>query len=254
MEVNCEFCNRHYAFDPVDAEQVFRGRGGHSRRAARDTNAFRRAAHYPDERARDRRQASSRQMAMGGAFLQDALDCGDAVDGGKVLVNGARVKPARALKLGDELSIRTPGASTRCRLQPCPHRRGPAAEAAKLFVETEESQRKREEAKLDPHRLRIPTRTSRGRPTKSARRTMHNVSGSMAKVSDADARKLGLLSGKCRPDRLWESLATKSRRQHGQRTRSGGAERRTHCDRRLRRRPEGSRADRTGGAESYAKR
>ena len=29
---------------------------------------------------------------------------------GKVLVNGARVKPARALKLGDELQIRTPGA------------------------------------------------------------------------------------------------------------------------------------------------
>ncbi len=23
MEVNCEFCNRRYAFDPVDAEQVF---------------------------------------------------------------------------------------------------------------------------------------------------------------------------------------------------------------------------------------
>ena len=23
VEVNCEFCNRHYAFDPVDAEQVF---------------------------------------------------------------------------------------------------------------------------------------------------------------------------------------------------------------------------------------
>jgi len=23
VEVNCEFCNRRYAFDPVDAEQVF---------------------------------------------------------------------------------------------------------------------------------------------------------------------------------------------------------------------------------------
>jgi molecular chaperone Hsp33 len=23
VEVNCEFCNRHYAFDPVDAEQIF---------------------------------------------------------------------------------------------------------------------------------------------------------------------------------------------------------------------------------------
>jgi len=23
VEVSCEFCNRHYAFDPVDAEQVF---------------------------------------------------------------------------------------------------------------------------------------------------------------------------------------------------------------------------------------
>jgi len=23
IDVDCEFCNQHYAFDPVDAEQIF---------------------------------------------------------------------------------------------------------------------------------------------------------------------------------------------------------------------------------------
>jgi len=94
-----------------------------------------------------------------------------AVEGGKVLVNGARVKPAKALKPGDELFVRTPGFEYTVKVAALSDRRGPAAEAAKLFVESEDSQRKREEAKL----TRIapePTAFIRGRPTKKARRQL----------------------------------------------------------------------------------
>jgi ribosome-associated heat shock protein Hsp15 len=94
-----------------------------------------------------------------------------AVEGGKVLVNGARVKPAKALKPGDELFVRTPGFEYTVKVAALSDRRGPASEAAKLFVESEESQRKREEAKL----TRIapdPTAFIRGRPTKKARRQL----------------------------------------------------------------------------------
>ena len=94
-----------------------------------------------------------------------------AVEGGKVLVNGARVKPAKPLKPGDELFVRTPGFEYTVKVAALSDRRGPAAEAAKLFVESEDSQRKREEAKL----TRIapePTAFIRGRPTKKARRQL----------------------------------------------------------------------------------
>jgi ribosome-associated heat shock protein Hsp15 len=99
-----------------------------------------------------------------------------AVDSGKVLVNGARVKPARALKVGDELGVRTPSAEFTVIVQQLSARRGAAATAALLFTETEESRRRREEAKQtrsDSH----PDAHTRGRPTKRIRRMMHKLRG-----------------------------------------------------------------------------
>lgn len=95
----------------------------------------------------------------------------DAVDSGKVLVNGARVKPAKTLKPGDELLIRVPGADYTVLVQALSDKRGPAPEAARLYAETEDSKRKREEAKL----TRVapePTMFIRGRPTKRTRRQL----------------------------------------------------------------------------------
>jgi ribosome-associated heat shock protein Hsp15 len=99
-----------------------------------------------------------------------------AVDGGKVLVNGMRSKPARALKLGDELQIRTVVADFAVQVTGLSPRRGPATEAAKLYSETEESKQRREEAKLvrsDMH----PDAHSKGRPTKRTRRQIHKFRG-----------------------------------------------------------------------------
>ena len=109
-------------------------------------------------------------------FFKTRSIAAHAVDGGKVLVNGARVKPARALKVGDELSIRTPSAEFIVVVQQLSARRGAAVDAARLFGETEDSRRRREENKLsraDSH----PDAHTRGRPTKRVRRMIHKLRG-----------------------------------------------------------------------------
>jgi ribosome-associated heat shock protein Hsp15 len=104
-------------------------------------------------------------------FYKTRSIAAEAVDSGKVLVNGARAKPAKTLKPGDELLIRVPGADYTVLVQALSDRRGPASEAVKLYSETEESKRKREEAKLT-RTAPEPTMFIRGRPTKRTRRQL----------------------------------------------------------------------------------
>ncbi len=97
-----------------------------------------------------------------------------AVEAGKVLVNGARVKPAKALKPGDELQIRTPVFEYTVRVAQLAERRGSATLAAQLYAETDESRRKREAAR----RERIEREPGiRGRPTKRTRRQLQKLRG-----------------------------------------------------------------------------
>lgn len=98
-----------------------------------------------------------------------------AVESGKVLLSGARVKPARALKIGDELQIRTPSALYVVHIKALSAKRGPAAQAAQLFEETERSKQARAQARLEP--AAHPDAYIRGRPTKRTRRAMHKVRG-----------------------------------------------------------------------------
>jgi ribosome-associated heat shock protein Hsp15 len=98
----------------------------------------------------------------------------DAVDAGKVLVNGQRVKPAKTLKVGDELQIRAHGAEYTVKVLALSDRRGPAPQAALLYEETAESKRKREEARLTRVPLE-PAAIIRGRPTKKARRQLQKL-------------------------------------------------------------------------------
>ena len=100
-------------------------------------------------------------------FFKTRSLAADAVDSGKVLVNGARVKPAKPLKLGDELQIRTPSYEYTVHLTQLSERRGSAVVAATLYRETEESRVKREQTKLE----RV------GRPTKRMRRQLLRLRG-----------------------------------------------------------------------------
>jgi len=94
----------------------------------------------------------------------------DAVDGGKVQVNGERVKPAKLLKSRDALSIRNGPYTWAITVLILSERRGSATEAAKLYSESEESHRIRAEkiAMIKSERESNPF--PGGRPTKRQRR------------------------------------------------------------------------------------
>jgi ribosome-associated heat shock protein Hsp15 len=98
----------------------------------------------------------------------------EAIDAGKALVNGQRVKPAKTLKLGDELQIRAHGAEYSVKVLALSDRRGPAPEAARLYAESEESKHKREAARGTRVPLE-PAAILRGRPTKKARRQLQKL-------------------------------------------------------------------------------
>jgi ribosome-associated heat shock protein Hsp15 len=94
----------------------------------------------------------------------------EAVEGGKVQVNGERVKPAKALKPGDVLVIRNGPYRWEITVRELTDRRGSATVAAKLYEETAESRREREDtaARLKAEHQSNPF--PKGRPTKRQRR------------------------------------------------------------------------------------
>ena len=94
----------------------------------------------------------------------------DAVEGGKVQVNGERVKPAKGLKAGDTLAIRNGHFAWQITVLALSERRGSATEASKLYSESDQSRKEREEksALLKVERQAHPF--PGGRPTKKQRR------------------------------------------------------------------------------------
>jgi ribosome-associated heat shock protein Hsp15 len=67
----------------------------------------------------------------------------EAVNGGKVHLNGERVKPAHAVKAGDTVAFTRDTVAFECTVIAIPVRRGPASEAAKCLEETPASQARR---------------------------------------------------------------------------------------------------------------
>jgi len=94
-----------------------------------------------------------------------------AVEGGKAQVNGERVKPAKLLRAGDALIVRNGPFEWNVTVLALSERRGPAAEAANLYRELEESRKAREEkaALIKAERHSSPVYL-KGRPTKKQRR------------------------------------------------------------------------------------
>jgi ribosome-associated heat shock protein Hsp15 len=98
-----------------------------------------------------------------------------AVDGGHVEVNGERVKPAKQIGEGAELRIRMNQYTYVVRVLGLAERRGPAAEARKLYEETEDSRRERERLAEQRRLAPPPAYEEGGRPTKRDRRDMARV-------------------------------------------------------------------------------
>ena len=100
-----------------------------------------------------------------------------AVGGGKVRVNGEGAKPSRILKPGDEIALRQGEQEWVIEVKALSGKRGPAAEAALLYAEREDSRARRQaqiaQRKTQPH----PAAGVKGRPTKKDRRLIHRFTG-----------------------------------------------------------------------------
>ncbi len=96
------------------------------------------------------------------------------VENGRALVNGARVKPAKSLAVGDLLTIRQGPYQFEVEVLALSGRRGPPAEAQKLYRETEESRAKRA-ALAEERKAQAQYSVLRGRPTKKDRRDLEKL-------------------------------------------------------------------------------
>jgi ribosome-associated heat shock protein Hsp15 len=92
----------------------------------------------------------------------------EAIEGGRVSVNGDRAKPAKELKVGDQVSVRRPPFEHVIAVRELSDKRGPAAVAAALYEETEESRARR--TVLAAEMKSLPQPRFKGRPTKKTRR------------------------------------------------------------------------------------
>lgn len=103
-------------------------------------------------------------------FFKTRALSAEAVEGGKVQVNGERVKPAKALKRGDALVIGNGPYVWEITILAISDRRGPAPEAAKLYEESPGSRAAREQVAAAIKAENQSNPFTRGRPTKKQRR------------------------------------------------------------------------------------
>jgi ribosome-associated heat shock protein Hsp15 len=96
----------------------------------------------------------------------------EAVNGGKVELNGLRPKPSKEVKMGDQLRVRLGPFVHAITIRGLAERRGPASLAAQLYEESPDSIAARERLR-EQHRLAPSTQYEEGgRPTKKDRRTL----------------------------------------------------------------------------------
>ena len=101
----------------------------------------------------------------------------DAVEGGKVQVNGLRVKPAKDVKPGDRVEVTIGDMHWELIVEGLSEKRGPAPEARKLYRETEASEAARQKVAEERHLRVEPSLEIHGRPTKRDRRSLDRWRG-----------------------------------------------------------------------------
>ena len=105
-------------------------------------------------------------------FYKTRTAATDAVAGGRVHLNGARVKPAKDVRPGDTLDVTIGDTRQKIVVVAVAERRGPASVAQSLYEETPDSIARREQRAAD-RRFARPLGADLGaRPTKQDRRRL----------------------------------------------------------------------------------
>lgn len=94
----------------------------------------------------------------------------DAINAGRIEVNGDRAKPSKAVKPGDIMLVRKPPYEFTIAVTGVSEKRGSASIAQGLYEETAASMAARE--KLRAELREMPAPIFKGRPTKRDRRTL----------------------------------------------------------------------------------
>lgn len=101
----------------------------------------------------------------------------EAVAGGKVEVNGERVKPARPVKPGDTISVRLGPYVHDVVVRGLSDKRGPASVAQGLYEESAASREAREKLAWQLRHAAPVIEAGEGRPTKRDRRDLERMRG-----------------------------------------------------------------------------
>ena len=110
-------------------------------------------------------------------FYKSRALSAEAIAGGKIEVNGERVKPSRDLKVGDSVQLRLGPYEHIVIVRALSDRRGPATQAALLYAETEASVAAREKhAWILKHAAPVMEPGS-GKPSKKDRREFEKRRG-----------------------------------------------------------------------------
>ncbi len=102
-------------------------------------------------------------------FFKTRSLAAEAIERGRITLNGFRVKPAKAVTVGNMLTIRINNYQYNIEILELSNKRGSATQAQQLYKETEESRKQRE---LLAARLKVQPQPffTKSRPTKRDRR------------------------------------------------------------------------------------
>ncbi|MGK0269953.1 MAG: ribosome-associated heat shock protein Hsp15 [Cocleimonas sp.] len=111
-------------------------------------------------------------------FFKTRKDSVEAINGGKVHLNGARVKPSRNIQIDDRLEITRNNEKYIVTVADLNDKRRPAKEAQMLYIEDEKSiearESEREIRRINNASVAMPTT----KPNKKQRRQMDRFKGS----------------------------------------------------------------------------
>jgi ribosome-associated heat shock protein Hsp15 len=106
----------------------------------------------------------------------------DAINAGRIEVNGERAKPSKSIKPGDTMRVRRPPYEILLTVTAISEKRGSATIARELYAETAESIAAREQ--LQAEMRDMPPPIFKGRPTKKDRRTIESWQRAHTLTSD----------------------------------------------------------------------
>lgn len=110
-------------------------------------------------------------------FFKTRSAAQQAVEGGKVKLNGERIKPAKDVRIADELAIQIGTALWIVRVEQLSDKRGPAPVARTLYTEDDAGRAQREAQAALRKFASDPAQERHGRPTKRERRQLERWRG-----------------------------------------------------------------------------